>query len=247
MKKIIFALLLASIPLFPLKAVYAAPDKALYQELVASGRTDGIIIMVHDVPCLKVNLHPGEAVYQLCRAVPQLNKNYLIARDRISFLNRVNIFYQAGTRHSYGSRLSALYVPLDLKQEPRIFKEYENSFARFEKYILIDLSKEYLGIYEQGLLVGVFPISGNFGKTPLISFRVLGKEKNHYSSRYNDAWMPWSVHIHGHYFIHGGVLPGYNDSRGCIRLFHFNGADKEANSRSFYDWVKVGTPGKIVR
>ena len=46
--------------------------------------------------------------------------------------------------------------------------------------------------------------SGKSGRTPAGSFKAGPyKARMHYSKRYNNAKMPWSVQINGHIFIHG--------------------------------------------
>ena len=62
--------------------------------------------------------------------------------------------------------------------------------------------------------------SGQKGReTPAGIFSVLSKNAEHYSNLYDDAFMPhmqrltWSGIA-----LHGGPLPGYPASHGCIRL-----------------------------
>src|SRR3984893_3316573 len=56
-------------------------------------------------------------------------------------------------------------------------------------------------------------------ETPAGIFSVLEKDKDHHSNLYDDAWMPnmeritWSGIA-----LHGGPLPGYAASHGCIRM-----------------------------
>jgi hypothetical protein len=87
--------------------------------------------------------------------------------------------------------------------------------------------------------------SGRGGRTPAGSF-VAGpyKSARHFSSRYNNAAMPWSVQVNGHIFIHGFTsVPKYPASHGCIRV-----PLNEGNpARFFYEWVDKGTPIKVVQ
>ena len=57
--------------------------------------------------------------------------------------------------------------------------------------------------------------------TPVGIYSVLQKEAEHYSNRYDDAAMPFMQRITwtGIAF-HGGALPGYPASHGCVRLPH---------------------------
>src|ERR1700723_966102 len=56
-------------------------------------------------------------------------------------------------------------------------------------------------------------------ETPAGVFSVVEKDKDHHSNLYDDAWMPnmeritWSGIA-----LHGGPLPGYAASHGCIRI-----------------------------
>src|SRR5207244_12835456 len=56
-------------------------------------------------------------------------------------------------------------------------------------------------------------------ETPAGIFSVIEKDEDHHSNLYDDAWMP---HMHritwSGVALHGGPLPGYPASHGCIRL-----------------------------
>src|SRR5258705_1304 len=50
-------------------------------------------------------------------------------------------------------------------------------------------------------------------------FAVLEKDKDHRSSLYDDAWMPNMQRITWNGIaLHGGPLPGYAASHGCVRM-----------------------------
>src|SRR4030088_3499609 len=56
-------------------------------------------------------------------------------------------------------------------------------------------------------------------ETPAGVFAVLEKNKDHHSSMYDDAWMPNMQRITWNGIaLHGGPLPGYAASHGCIRM-----------------------------
>lgn len=87
--------------------------------------------------------------------------------------------------------------------------------------------------------------SGRKGRTPSGNFRAGPyKARRHYSSRYNNAAMPWSVQVTGHVFIHGFTsVPNYPASHGCIRV-----PLNEGNpARFFYEWIDKGAPIQVVR
>ncbi|MGO9017522.1 MAG: L,D-transpeptidase [Syntrophobacteraceae bacterium] len=48
-----------------------------------------------------------------------------------------------------------------------------------------------------------------------------------------------SLNLFGDYFIHGGILPSYAASHGCIRMIY-------ENAVFVYNWAKIGTPGEII-
>ena len=56
-------------------------------------------------------------------------------------------------------------------------------------------------------------------ETPAGVFAIVEKEEDHRSNMYDDAWMP---HMHritwNGIALHGGPLPGYAASHGCVRM-----------------------------
>src|SRR5437870_3006320 len=56
-------------------------------------------------------------------------------------------------------------------------------------------------------------------ETPAGVFAVVEKDKDHHSSMYDDAWMPNMQRITWNgVALHGGPLPGYAASHGCVRM-----------------------------
>src|SRR6195256_2555946 len=56
-------------------------------------------------------------------------------------------------------------------------------------------------------------------ETPAGVFAVIEKDKNHHSTMYDDAWMPNMQRITWNGLaLHGGPLPGYAASHGCVRM-----------------------------
>ncbi len=56
-------------------------------------------------------------------------------------------------------------------------------------------------------------------ETPAGVFAVIEKDKDHHSTMYDDAWMPNMQRITWNgVALHGGPLPGYPASHGCIRM-----------------------------
>lgn len=197
--------------------------------------------LAYGVPFVKIKIPIGFSITSLCERIPSLNNEFMLCRNRIAFFNALNPNYiKTKTVEPNSIEANTLKIPLNFQKVPDIFPAYDESLAAYDQYLVVDIGKCYLALYEHGELKLVFPISpGAPGEsTPLISFRVENKDKNHFSSIYG-SWMPYALHVEGPYYIHGGVLPGRRDSAGCIRLpLH--------DARKLFQIVKVGTPGRII-
>jgi hypothetical protein len=128
----------------------------------------------------------------------------------------------------------------------------------------IDLEEQMVYLLQNGRPVLASPISsGRYGHlTQTGSFKILDKERTHYSSMYGkivdargntivadaDADMPVQagkkfIPAPMHYFMrfngadgmHAGYLPGYPASHGCVRM-------PEQYAIAFFNSVSVGTP-----
>jgi hypothetical protein len=86
---------------------------------------------------------------------------------------------------------------------------------------IVSLRSQGITVYDTAGWIMRAPVStGTTGReTPAGIFTVLQKEVDHHSNLYDDAWMP---HMHritwSGIALHGGPLPGYAASHGCIRL-----------------------------
>lgn len=112
------------------------------------------------------------------------------------------------------------------------------------KRVEIDLTKQQLRAYQGNRVVMRTNISsGKNRRTPTGNFRAGPyKSQTHFSSRYHNAPMPWSVQITGHVFAHGSShVPNYPASHGCVRL-PLTGRNA---AKRFYKWCDVGTPIRI--
>jgi hypothetical protein len=131
------------------------------------------------------------------------------------------------------------YSPL-----PRVY----DLAKRHEKYILVDVTEQWLGGYEHGVLVFSAPAAtGKPGtETPTGLFRVDARHLTHTSSLYKTAndeeQYPMDNALRFHigadnvsYWLHARDLPGRPASHGCIGLF-----DEEMQQRVF------GTPERPV-
>ena len=95
------------------------------------------------------------------------------------------------------------------------------SAARIEAHV--DLSEQKMRVYHHGRLKYVWPVStARRGKvTPTGTWKAKWLSKNHRSSRYNTAPMPYSIFYSGNFAIHGTDQInrlGRPASAGCIRL-----------------------------
>lgn len=87
--------------------------------------------------------------------------------------------------------------------------------------LVVDLLTQMVYVYRGDQLVGASTISsGKKGKeTPLGFWKVLSKKRTYFSRKYDNAPMPFAQMIDDHGIaLHGGKLPGYPASRGCVRL-----------------------------
>lgn len=131
------------------------------------------------------------------------------------------------------------YNPLPLFYRPA---------ARHEKYILVDVTEQWLGAYEYGKLVFSAPAATGKAttETPTGMFQISTRDLNHTSSLYKTAndeeQYPMDNALRFHigednvsYWLHARDLPGRPASHGCIGLF-----DEDMQLRVF------GTPQQPV-
>src|SRR6195256_6424044 len=86
---------------------------------------------------------------------------------------------------------------------------------------IVSLRSQRITVYDAQGWISRAPVSsGQKGrKTPAGIFSVLQKDAEHYSNLYQDGYMPhmqrltWSGIA-----LHGGPLPGYPASHGCVRM-----------------------------
>src|SRR5262245_47460455 len=86
---------------------------------------------------------------------------------------------------------------------------------------IVSLRDQRITIYDAaGWILNAPVSSGQKGReTPAGIFSVIQKEEEHYSNLYDDAYMPHMQRITwSGIALHGGPLPGYPASHGCIRM-----------------------------
>ncbi len=101
---------------------------------------------------------------------------------------------------------------------------------------IVSIKSQQVTIYDADGWILRAPVStGVTGReTPAGIFAVVEKNKDHHSSLYDDAWMPnmqritWSGIA-----LHGGPLPGYPASHGCIRMPY-------GFAENLFDKVRIG-------
>ena len=86
---------------------------------------------------------------------------------------------------------------------------------------IVSIKSQQVTFYDaDGWILRAPVSSGTTGReTPAGVFSVVEKEKDHHSSLYDDAWMPNMQRITWRGIaMHGGPLPGYAASHGCVRM-----------------------------
>ncbi len=141
-------------------------------------------------------------------------------------------FNRVDRRHVYPGM--TIKEPLDMAaaREYTPMPEFYEPASGHEKYILINITEQWLGAYESGRLKFSMPAAtGKKGtETPTGIFRVSARHLNHSSSLYQtdagDEQYPMDNAIRFHidenavaYWIHARDLPGRPASHGCVGLF----------------------------
>ena len=86
---------------------------------------------------------------------------------------------------------------------------------------IVSLSNQRITVYDaKGWILRAPVSSGQKGReTPAGIFSVIQKEAEHYSNLYEDGYMPHMQRITwSGIALHGGLLPGYPASHGCVRM-----------------------------
>ena len=101
----------------------------------------------------------------------------------------------------------------------------------------VSISTQTMTVMHRGQVIGRWPVStARRGKvTPTGSWNAKWLSRNHRSSRYNNAPMPYSIFYNGNYAVHGTNQTkklGRPASAGCIRL-------APAHAAKLYSLVKA--------
>jgi hypothetical protein len=87
--------------------------------------------------------------------------------------------------------------------------------------IIVDLSKQLLQVYRNGVEVGRSFVSAGVTshETPTGIFTILQKRITHHSNKYHEASMPFMERLTwGGLAIHAGNVPGHPESHGCVHV-----------------------------
>lgn len=176
-------------------------------------------------------------------------------------------FNRIDRRHIYpGVRLK---VPDDQKQVDGFTplpRSYPPAIGN-AKFILVNLTEQFLGAYADGKLVMSFPITSGYNadparRTPDGLFTVNAYDSVHSSSLYKLAHSsrPYPMHYGLRFFttptgvfvwVHGRDVPGYAASHGCIGLYdekmqkEYYGQPRDPvlqDARILYEWAIAPHP-----
>ena len=104
--------------------------------------------------------------------------------------------------------------------------------------VVVSRADQMAYAYSDGELIAASTISSGTAEnpTPPGIFPILAKHRHYKSRKYDDAPMPFMQRLDNYGIaMHGGHLPGYPASHGCIRLPHEFAA-------KLFSTTKAGTP-----
>jgi len=114
---------------------------------------------------------------------------------------------------------AALVVALSMLSVPRA--------ANADVVVQVDKSSQRMSVIVNGQHRYTWPVSTGIYGTPSGTFRPQSLSRNHRSSLFNNAPMPYSIFYDGNFAIHGTnhvSQLGGPASRGCVRLHPSNAA-----------------------
>jgi lipoprotein-anchoring transpeptidase ErfK/SrfK len=103
----------------------------------------------------------------------------------------------------------------------RAIESIESRTAGEPVMAIVSLRTQRITVYDANGWIWRAPVSsGQRGReTPAGIFSIIQKDAEHYSNLYDDAYMPHMQRITwSGIALHGGVLPGYPASHGCVRM-----------------------------
>src|ERR1700678_4475008 len=128
---------------------------------------------------------------------------------------------QADSVPFWGARASVpIDTPID-KLKKGEFLWIGNAVTAGLLIMVVSITEQRGYVYRNGILIGATSVStGRPGHlTPTGVFTILQKQKEHRSTIYDGAPMPYMERLTwGGIALHAGGLPGYPESHGCIHL-----------------------------
>ena len=106
-------------------------------------------------------------------------------------------------------------------RDGRSERAVESRIASEPIMAIVSLQNQRITVYDANGWILRAPVSsGQKGReTPAGIFSIIEKEAEHYSNLYDDAYMPHMQRITwSGIALHGGPLPGYPASHGCVRM-----------------------------
>jgi hypothetical protein len=121
----------------------------------------------------------------------------------------------------WGARTPVAAVTAPEKLRPGEFTWAGEAVSAGPVVLVVSVSDQRAYVYRNGVSIGVSTVStGRHGfETPTGVFTILQKDKDHHSSIYNNAAMPYTERLTWNGIaLHAGGLPGFPSSHGCIHL-----------------------------
>jgi hypothetical protein len=131
--------------------------------------------------------------------------------------------------------------PASLRPGEYVWQPERSPQGEVEIVVSLPLQRAY--VYRGGALIGVTTVStGKPGhSTPTGRFDILEKHRQHFSSKYNNAPMPYMQRLTWDgVALHAGQIPGRPASHGCVRL-------PLAFARELFAVTRVGASVHVIR
>jgi hypothetical protein len=211
-------------------------------------------------PC-KVSYQSDLSIEWDCRLLGKGETLETVFGDRWQDVARFN---RIDRRHVFPGMSLKIPRRLDDIRDYTPMPKYYPPAESEEKLILVDLSEQYLGAYEHGVLAFSAPIATGTrnNATPRGEFRITAYSRQHRSSLYqidrSTEFYPMNYGLRFFvdrdgvsYWFHGRDLPGYPASHGCIGLYD-EGMQNEVynypptpeleDARKLFEWAVPSLP-----
>lgn len=128
--------------------------------------------------------------------------------------------------HAVATPFWGATAPVPFDTPPALLKKGEFTWAPNVApagpiLVVVSLDEQRAYAYRNNILIGAAMVStGKPGhETPTGVFTTILKDKDHHSSKYNNAAMPYTQKItNDGVALHAGGIPGYPESHGCVHL-----------------------------